>query len=201
MIFFGISKPKKTLVKPLGMVSCPDCKEEGYLEIFGFARYFHLYWIPMFSVGKAVRVDCRSCETTFKGKKMPKAAMIYAEDLKQEVKTPIWHFTGLGVLVGLISLFIIMGRNGDKLEAKYMGNPQVNDTYFLSLENGYTYWNLIEIEADTLTFESPNVYVESIFDTGEIQEIKDLPMDTIRYSRSDIKWMFDEKDIYRIDRE
>jgi hypothetical protein len=132
---------------------------------------------------------------------MPKAAMIYAEDLKQEVKTPIWHFTGLGVLVGLISLFIIMGRNGDKLEAKYMGNPQVNDTYFLSLENGYTYWNLIEIEADTLTFESPNVYVESIFDTGEIQEIKDLPMDTIRYSRSDIKWMFDEKDIYRIDRE
>jgi hypothetical protein len=201
MIFFGLSKPKKTVVKPLGMASCPDCREEGYLDVFGYARYFHLYWIPMFSIGKSIRTNCRNCDTTFKGEKMPKAAAIYADELKKEVKIPFWHFSGIGVVVGLIFFMVSIGRNGDKLEAKYLGNPQMNDVYFMNTDDGYTYWKLINIERDTLMFHQSGLYVESIFDISDITKSPMYMGDTLKYSSSDVKWMFDENEIYRIERE
>ena len=201
MIFFGLSKPKKTVVKPLGMATCPNCKEEGYLDVFAYPRYFHLYWLPMFSVGKAVRANCGSCDATFKGKKMPKAAAIYTDELKKEVKIPFTHFIGIGVLIGLILIIIGIGRNGDKQEAEYMASPATNDVYFVESNDGYTLWKLINVQEDTLIFHASGLYVESIFDVSDISEEPIYLGDTLKYRVSDVQMMFDENDIYRIERE
>ncbi len=201
MIFFGISKSKKRVHKPLGMSSCPNCQEEGYLRAFAYPQYFHLYWIPMFPLGKGVRAECMNCEMEFKGKKMPKAASVYADELKKSVKTPFSHFTGLGILTVLVLFIISIWNSTDKETTKYLQDPQVNDIYLMDLTEGYSYWKLIEIENDTLSFHTSNLYTESIFDIDKLAKTGIYTGDTIKYNYPEVKGMLEGDDLYKINRD
>ena len=159
MIFFGLSKQKQNVTQHLGPSTCPNCKEEGYLHAFAYPRYFHLYWIPMFSIGKRSGAICDNCGTTFKGKKLPKSAMIYTDDLKKEVKIPIWHFSGIAVLVGLIALIVGVGLSDDKQQTEYIEEPKVNDVYSLKTNDGFTRWKLIGIEEDSLIIHTLGICI------------------------------------------
>ena len=202
MILFGYSDPPKQLdqsfaQKPLGMASCPNCREEGYLWAFAYARYFHIDSMPIVSIGKTVRANCMNCGTEFKGKKLPKSALVYAKELKRKVKIPFWHSAGLSIVIGSILLFVIVDPYIKKLDAKNIQNPKVNDVYHMDLTEGFSAWKIIDIKDDTLIFHTYGIYFDSSVD---LYEIDVYTGDTIKYHHEKIKEMFLGEDITSIRR-
>ena len=50
-----------------GEFYCPDCGDDRTYRLIAVTRWFTLYWIPIFPMGKPVGeyVECATCKSTF----------------------------------------------------------------------------------------------------------------------------------------
>jgi len=88
----------------LDNTSCEYCKETGKQEVSVFGRYVHIFWIPIFPIGKKAVSECVHCKRTIEQKDFtPELKSNYTSNLSQ-AKRPVWHFSGL-ILIGAFILF------------------------------------------------------------------------------------------------
>ncbi len=87
--------------KLLEGVACESCGETT-LGVHAACRYAHVYWIPLFPVGRTTHVICESCGHAREGRAIsaPVKERIKNENARPAI--PIYHFTGLAV--GLVAL-------------------------------------------------------------------------------------------------
>jgi C4-type Zn-finger protein len=64
MIIFG-TKASNIRNGQIINVDCPNCKSITTMKYSVFARYFHLYLIPIFPSKKLFVTECNSCQHTF----------------------------------------------------------------------------------------------------------------------------------------
>lgn len=91
---------------------CEQCENQEIQDITVFGRYFHVFWIPMFPVGRTVVGECDGCMKTSKKRKFTPQLKRAYEQHKRKAKRPIWHWTGSIILGLLIALITIVGGNG-----------------------------------------------------------------------------------------
>lgn len=102
MIIFGLRATTIGSLKVDGS-TCSYCQTTGTQQITEFGKYFHVFWIPVFPVGKKTFGECTHCRRTLKKKEFdPELKTIYKEN-KAAIKRPIWHWSGL-ILLGLLVL-------------------------------------------------------------------------------------------------
>ncbi|WP_212004547.1 hypothetical protein [Chitinophaga sp. HK235] len=99
LIVFGFrNMPIKS--ERVNHINCPTC---GSQNLFGTAhrRYFHVYWIPVFSVGPTdIELKCESCHED-----------LYSEEVhvKWDQFKYYWYtFIGL-YLIGALLLYFMLG--------------------------------------------------------------------------------------------
>ncbi|MGQ1784993.1 MULTISPECIES: zinc-ribbon domain-containing protein [unclassified Saccharicrinis] len=98
MLIYGWrSSHIKTL--PSKNITCPNCNEKGGIVNSYYGRYFHLFWIPTFSLGKKGASQCSKCNHIFEPKHMSENIERQYKEMKCEVKLPLWHFSGLIIIV------------------------------------------------------------------------------------------------------
>ncbi len=90
---------------------CPSCGTQGSLKLFVFRRHAHIFWIPMFPIGKKGMSQCQHCKNVLHTKEMPVSVRKEYDVLKNKAKGPIWQFTGLGMLIIIIIWAFISTRN------------------------------------------------------------------------------------------
>jgi len=88
--------------------TCPHCENTGTQHISVFGKYAHIYWIPFFPLGKEVVAECVHCKRTISQKDFPSSLKNKYEDHKNQIKRPIWHWAGVGVIAALVLLFNII---------------------------------------------------------------------------------------------
>ncbi|MEM9361079.1 MAG: zinc-ribbon domain-containing protein [Bacteroidota bacterium] len=64
ILFFG-TRPGKSITKSLVHASCPYCHQEGTLTAVSQPMYFHLFWIPLFTISTKQYVECSHCKKVF----------------------------------------------------------------------------------------------------------------------------------------
>ncbi len=79
MIFYGINS-SKLKDGQLNNVTCSNCETQTAMTYGVFGKYFYLYWIPVFPLGKTNILECNSCKKTYKLKELP-------EQIKHKFKT------------------------------------------------------------------------------------------------------------------
>ncbi len=105
----GIAGRKTSVLKsdtPETLV-CPKCEKKNSTNIEILGKYSHLLFIPFISKGKTGISSCHHCKEEFNVESMPDAVKLAYYEIKETVKTPIWHyagFIGIKVLV-LIKIF------------------------------------------------------------------------------------------------
>jgi len=104
MIFYGTKASRIGATEIIGTV-CQHCDqaEPQHLSVFG--KYAHIYWIPFFPIGKKAVSECTSCLVTISQEEFPNSLKQQYSQQKKELKTPIWHWAGLGI-IGLLFLYI-----------------------------------------------------------------------------------------------
>ncbi|MEM8847234.1 MAG: zinc-ribbon domain-containing protein [Bacteroidota bacterium] len=64
ILFFG-TRPGKSVTKGLVHTSCPHCHQVGTLTAVSQPLYFHLFWIPLFTLKTMRYVECSHCKKVF----------------------------------------------------------------------------------------------------------------------------------------
>ncbi len=77
ILFFG-TRPGKQQTRTLPNVSCPYCSQTGTLTTISQPNYFHLFWIPLFTINTSRYVECSHCKRVY-----------YKEEFSQEMERAI----------------------------------------------------------------------------------------------------------------
>jgi hypothetical protein len=183
LIFFG-KRASHTKTGILEYETCPNCGQQGQIICSVYGEYAHVFWIPIFPLGKSIYAQCQHCNTSWDISQMPpdirKAAYLFMKNQR----TSIWHFTGL-ILIALLLVFLFFGAQQTKKNtAEFMADPQVMDCYYIRYTDDgmYSTMRIEAIEGDTVYF-AVNEYVikgrsnidkiniEENFDTEELYPI------------------------------
>ena len=84
---------------------CPSCGTQGSLILSVFRKHAHVFWIPLFPIGKKGMSQCQHCKNLLEPKEMPETIKREYDNLKNKVKGPIWQFIGL-VLIVLLFIWV-----------------------------------------------------------------------------------------------
>jgi hypothetical protein len=152
MIIYG-SKATFVTGELLYDTACPHCGTKGQTQGAVYARYAHIYWIPLFPIGKTAASECKHCLRTFvEGKDARELQPAYNE-MKSHAKTPIWHWAGLA-LIGVLIVSSMFSTNKEAAQTKqFVAQPQIGDVYHVKLKSGnYTSMKVQSVEGDTISF-------------------------------------------------
>lgn len=99
MIIFGTGSSKIAPQK-LETGDCSYCNAKNSMWVQGYKRYFHIFWIPCFPIGKKVYAVCGHCKGAFEEKEIENQELRNSfENFKRDnIKTPWYHFAGLIVV-------------------------------------------------------------------------------------------------------
>jgi len=88
---------------------CDYCGQESSQRISVFGKYAHIFWIPVFPVGKKAIAECTHCKRTIEEKNFPPILRELYKENKSKAKRPFWHWAGLGLLGLLVAIMSIAG--------------------------------------------------------------------------------------------
>ncbi|RIV35986.1 zinc-ribbon domain-containing protein [Flagellimonas lutimaris] len=106
MIIFGL-RSSKIGGFPLQGVNCDYCNTKTGQSLLVFGKYAHIFWIPLFPIGKRVFSECMHCKKTSNRKEFTAAQEQGYQEHKHQAKTPLWHWAW--IIVFLIAVIAIVG--------------------------------------------------------------------------------------------
>lgn len=186
-------------------VTCSACKNDTSLQYTVTAKYFHLYWIPVFPYKRQSTVTCHTCADTFMLKDLSqKVQDKFAREKENSgsARFPVWMFSGLILIVGLIGMAFYSSNKTENTELGYIDQPEVGDIYSVELDstNHYSTVRVDRVTPDSV-FATENNYetdkLNGIYEINKPENYTDLKT---AYSRSDLRKLYNEKIIYSIDR-
>lgn len=105
MIFFG-TKASLAGSQPMPGVTCANCGHTA-LTAAVYSRYFHIYWIPTFPLGRKGMSVCSFCKQALEPAEMPANYRPAFDAARASVGTPLKHFTGLFIIGALVLVLMI----------------------------------------------------------------------------------------------
>jgi hypothetical protein len=126
------------------------------------------------------------------------------EVARQQLKTPLWTFSGLALVAILVSLLIAMDKRNDEANLRYVEAPEKDDIFKLKTADGSYVLALVE------RVKSDSVYIRySDYETKRITGLAALKRKgkniysavTFGYHKTELKQMLESGEIVDIDRE
>ena len=200
MIIYG-SKAVHLKTVQSKTATCPSCGTQGSLTISVFRRHAHIFWIPLFPIGKKGVSQCQHCKNVLETKDMPEPIKREYENLKNETKGPIWQFAGLGIIAILIAWGNYASGEDKKLELEYIKSPQIGDVYEYKIETGsYSTLKVVSVTNDSV-FVSPNEYeISNMSKIYKIDKSENYSNLSYGISKNKLKEMYDSGKILDINR-
>ncbi len=87
---------------------CQYCGNMGVQQVSVFGKYFHAYWIPLFPIGRKIVSECGLCKKTILQNAFSQRFNDQIELRKDQIKTPLWHWSGLVILSVFLSLLFLL---------------------------------------------------------------------------------------------
>ena len=180
---------------------CPSCGTKGSLAFSVFRKHLHIFWIPLFPIGKKGVSQCQHCKNVLETKEMPEQIKREYDDLKHETEGPIWQFAGLMLIAILIALGYYASGEDKKQEIKYLANPQKGDIYKYKTETAsYSTLKVAKVTNDSV-FVFANEYeiskMRKIYKITKPENYSDL---SYGISKTKLNDMYNSGEIFDINR-
>lgn len=157
MIIYGTNSSQRA-ASAEEHLKCTSCNN-GPVVLATFARYAHIYWIPLFSIGKSTYSKCSHCHLELEEKEMPTDFQESVVRQKGEASIPFWHFSGLILIIlGIIFASAYSVVDDDRM-AEQIQAPVVGDKYKIKYDTEeYSLWLVTDVADDSITI-IPHAYV------------------------------------------
>jgi zinc-ribbon family len=137
MIFYGTNS-SNLKSGTLRNVSCPHCATDSSMNYSIYSKYFYIYWIPIFPIGRTNIAECNHCKATYNLKDLNQAAQnkFQQEQDRNPTKTPIKLYSGL-IIGAIITIAVIaFGIKSDADSEDFAKNPKVGDIFYETTASG-----------------------------------------------------------------
>jgi hypothetical protein len=200
MIIYGRKGTHTGSIAPQ-ILTCPSCNTKGEMIFSAYSNYAHIFWIPIFPFSKSVYSHCKHCKQALETKEMPSEFRTYVTELKSSVRPPIWTFTGMFLIAGLVSWsFYTSGKNADNNKL-YISSPQVGDIYEVKTESkAWTLFKVKEVNADTVFILFNKFEVDKLTGLYKIKKDENFEAEATPMIKSTLLDMFNNGEIYDVER-
>lgn len=132
---------------------------------------------------------------------MPAALKFSYDNLKVQTKTPLWTFSGIGVII-LIAIFVtIHGKQNAERVTKLIPALQKNDVLHMKFEdNVYSLIKVTRTKGDTVFFFNNKYQTDSSTGTNDLKG-KEYDTEERFFTVADLKKMNSEDKVLDIDRD
>lgn len=200
MVIYG-SRSTHLKSESIPLSTCSSCNTQGSFVASVFGKYAHVFWIPLFPIGKVAVAECQHCKKTFRDNELPTQLQSSVWGIKSSAKTPIWNFAGLAIIGGLIAFMSIFSSQHEKDEVGFKQNPMAKDKYSYKTDEGSNSMMIVDkVTADPVFVFYNTMEIDSYSKLYKID--KEENYDNVSYgiSRAELKAKFDSDVIYNIDR-
>jgi hypothetical protein len=170
---------------------CNSCQSMG-VDVSVYREYFHLFFLPVAPSGpKDVKINCSQCRE-------PKWYKDAAEVYEKATRTPIYFYSGLIIVAGLIILLVIGNIDTKNYKASYVANPKVGDVYTITKEeNDTTYYYFLRVSQ--INGDSIWAYHNNLEYIGYVSQFNNfdyfLSSEEIGFSKKGLQQMLDKGSI------
>ena len=200
MIFYGTNSSRLKNGQ-INNVTCPNCENQTSMNYSVFGKYFYIYWIPLFPIGKENVLECNSCKRTYKLKELPEQ-IIRKFELEKHSGIPFLHFSGLAIIACVIAYFSYSNSKDKELEANFIKAPAIGDVYSLNSESKghYTTLRINTVTNDSIFVVFNDYEIDKKTDTNKIDKDENYTDAELGYSKKEILSLYAAKTIYKIKR-
>jgi hypothetical protein len=182
---------------------CPKCESKASIMYNVYSRYIHITLIPIFPVSKIIDAECNNCKEIFEYENLSEDIKIKLQNEKEinTLKTPIWMFSGLIILVGFITFWIYTNIETNDKTNVFIQNPTLGDVYNLKFSNGYySTMRIDKVTTDSvyLTQNDYNAYMP--YEVDKIDKPENYTNRKVKYSKKDLLHLHQEEEIFSITR-
>lgn len=200
-LIYGAGKAHLNSVEPKGAI-CPNCNSESTTVLSVYRRHGHVFWIPLFPMGKTGGSICKNCNHEMKPKQMDEGLRNEYDYLKKESKGPIWQFAGLAILVVGIAAMYYLGQLSDQKEKDQVANPQIGDVYVVSMPGeGYSTLKVKSLSNDSVFVMENMMGINKLRGISEIDKQENYFDYTYGISRSTLIEMKESREIKSVRRD
>ena len=149
MIIFGSGSTSvdETLSE---QITCSNCSTKGSTYFQTTSRHFHIFWIPMFPIGKDSFTICEHCKLTLNSKEMPEDVKRKSAEIRRDTKAKLWQFSGL-ILIALMAIPLAISIfNDNKASEEYINSPQAGDIYKTKMKDMYSLSKVTRVNEDSV---------------------------------------------------
>lgn len=201
MIIFG-SRATHVKSEQLRNAECPNCQTRGKLTASVYSKHAHVFWIPFFPMVKKGVLECQECHMGFKPKELPERARMEYKNFRGTVKTPLWKFSGLGLLALGIAYGFYSSKMTDERVNDYVQNPAMFDKYHIKTESdNYSTFKVVQVFQDSIYVNFNNYETDKISGIYKIDVEKNYSEDIFVLTNSELKAMHDKGSIRDIKRD
>ena len=179
--------------------TCPKCATKDSLIFSVFSKHAHIFWIPLFPIGKTGFAQCKYCNHEMEKKEMPdhvRKAFLVA---KGDTNVPIWQFSGLILIAGLAVFGYFQGKEYKKEELTRINAPKVEDVYKYKTEGGnYSTMKISSITEDSVFVRFNDYETNKKSGVKEINILANYSELNYGMSKEDVKKQYAEGKIYDV---
>lgn len=175
---------------------CKSCKSFD-LNVKVYKEYFHIFFIPFFPTGdKTVKIYCNSCGEPYRIESVQK-------EYEKSTKSPIYLYSGLILIAGLILLLVNTNIRNQKEKAKFIENPKVGDVYLIRKDENnstaYYFLRIKQIDGDTVRAYHNNLIYNGFITKLNDDDFFDVGEELI-FTKKELKKMLDKDEINSVER-
>lgn len=202
MIFYG-SKATQIGTESL-FDKCSNCGTSNSMELVVFQRYAHIYWIPFFPIGKTGVTQCSNCKQVLEKKEFSENLKASYNNLKSGSKTPVWVFTGLGLIALLITWVSVTGKQNEQKYKQWILSAEKGDIYEIKLDyKQYTLFKVDKVVGDTVFVLLNQYETNKSSGLSDIKRKGDLAFiqEPLPLLKAELKTKLEQGEIIGIDRD
>ena len=148
MIIYG-TNGSLVRTEPVPGVPCPACTNAEQMQFSVFSRYAHVYWIPLAPYTKPIVAQCHHCHNSWELAGLPAETVPQVRQamkaLKKETVAPWWHWSGLALLVLMVTWGTVAGSLDERDNAAYLTAPHAGDIYTIRDEETPGRYSLLKV--------------------------------------------------------
>lgn len=180
---------------------CPNCETKGSTLISIYRRHTHIFWIPIFPLGKSGASHCKHCKVSLRSNEMSEPLKREYQKVKQEAKGPVWQFSGLFLAAALIVMAGFASKNNKASELSYLENPTKNDVYEYKIgPKQYSTMKVMQISKDSVFVSLNDFEISKSTRIYKIDKPENYPNILYGYSKQEISTMYHSGKIFDINR-
>ncbi|WP_045687346.1 hypothetical protein [Hymenobacter sp. AT01-02] len=199
MFIYGhLSSPLHTAPLP---GSCSACAAVDSQQLHIVGHYAHVYWLPLFSIGKSGAAECQQCQRVIPAKHMEPVLKQAFITLRKNVRVPAWHFAGLLLVVLGLAWSTVVYSTNQKANQVFIAAPHKGDMYHIKTDNGhYSLLKVAAVAGNSVKLLANSYEIDQETKVAELNKPENYASEPVELTRYDLNIMLAKKEIVAVER-